>query len=130
MFTTLQLIYFFSPFPSSMTLASETALVAAESSPLINSPSWSGYCYKCYIQSFWPFFQGSGFPIFCSGIWFGFTCKMYIALQEPQAVALNLHKMTSWLSGKVVVYIWITGLLKLIFAIKMVQHLFFLSVTF
>ena len=37
----------------------------------------------------------------CS-IWSASVCKVSIALQEPKAVALMLHKMVFQLSGKVV----------------------------
>ena len=48
------------------------------------------------------YFQGSVFPLSCSCTWCGSMCKVQIALQELQTFALMLHKVTFWLSGKVV----------------------------
>ena len=51
----------------------------------------------------WAFyFQGSGLPLSVSGPWSGYMCWAHIALQELQAIAMMLHRMTFCLSGKVV----------------------------
>ena len=51
----------------------------------------------------WAFyFQGSGLPLSVSGAWSGSLARAHIALQEPQAVAVMLHRMAFHLSGKVV----------------------------
>ena len=51
----------------------------------------------------WAFyFQESGLPLSVSGPWSGSMCRAHIALQELQAVAMMLCRMTFHLSGKVV----------------------------
>ena len=51
----------------------------------------------------WAFyFQGSGLPLSVSGTWSGSLSRAHIALQELQAVAVMLHRMSFHLSGKVV----------------------------
>ena len=51
----------------------------------------------------WAFyFQGSGLPLSVSGAWSGSLCRAHIALQELQAVAVMLCRMSFCLSGKVV----------------------------
>ena len=51
----------------------------------------------------WTFyFQGSGLPLSVSGSWSGSLCRVHIALQELQAVAMLLHRMAFCLSVKVV----------------------------
>ena len=53
------------------------------------------------MPTHWAFyFQGSGLPLSVSGSWSGSMCKAHIALQELQAIALMLHKMTFHLSGE------------------------------
>ena len=55
------------------------------------------------MPTHWAFyFQGYGLPLSVSGSWLGSLCRAHIALQELQAVALMLHRMTFCLSGKVV----------------------------
>ena len=66
------------------------------------------------------YFQGSWFPWSCSGAWSSSVYKMHIALQELQAVALELHKrpfsyLVRWLP-----YIWIIVMLSLLYVIKVV----------
>ena len=48
------------------------------------------------------YFQGSGSPLSVSGSWSGSMCRAYIALQELQAIAMMLCRMSFHLSGKVV----------------------------
>ena len=48
------------------------------------------------------YFQGSGLPLSVSGPWLGSMCRVHIALQELQAIAMMLHRMVFHLSGKVV----------------------------
>ena len=75
----------------------------------------------------WAFyFQGSGLPLSVSGAWYGSLCRAHIALQELHAVAIMLHRMAFYLSGKVITLHWITVLLRLIYVIKVVQCLLFL----
>ena len=51
----------------------------------------------------WAFyFQGSGLLSSVSGPWSGSMCWVHIALQELQAIAMMLHQMAFYLSGKVV----------------------------
>ena len=51
----------------------------------------------------WDFyFQGSGLPLSVSGPWSGSMCRVHIALQELQAIAMMLCRMAFHLSGKVV----------------------------
>ena len=51
----------------------------------------------------WAFyFQGSGLLLSVSGTWSGSLSRVHIALQELQAVAVMLHRMAFYLSGKVV----------------------------
>ena len=72
----------------------------------------------------WAFyFQRSGLPLSVSGSWSGSLCRAQIALQELQAVAMMLCKMVFCLSGKVVAFFWITALLRLTCAIRVVQCL-------
>ena len=55
------------------------------------------------MPTHWAFyFQGSGLPLSVSGSWSGSMCRVHIALQELQAVAMMLHQMAFCLSGKVV----------------------------
>ena len=49
------------------------------------------------------YFQGSGLPLSVSGPWSGSMYRPHIALQQLQAIAMMLHRMTFCLSGKVVV---------------------------
>ena len=51
----------------------------------------------------WAFyFQGTGLPLLVSGSCSGTLCRAHIALQELQAVAMNLCRMAFCLAGKVV----------------------------
>ena len=51
----------------------------------------------------WAFyFQGSGLPLSVIGFLSGSLCRAHITLQELQAVAMMLHRMVFYLSGKVV----------------------------
>ena len=51
----------------------------------------------------WAFyFQGYGLPLSVSGPWSGSMCRAHIALQELQAIAMMLHRMSFCLFGKVV----------------------------
>ena len=51
----------------------------------------------------WAFyFQGSGLPLSVSGSWLGSMCRVHIALQEAQAIAMMLHRMVFYLSVRVV----------------------------
>ena len=53
----------------------------------------------------WAFyFQGSGLPLSVSGSWSGSMCRVHIALQELQTVAMMLCRMAFHLSGKVVAW--------------------------
>ena len=55
------------------------------------------------MPSHWAFYcQGSGLPLSVSGSWSGSMCRVYIALQELQAIAMMLCRMAFHLSGKVV----------------------------
>ena len=55
------------------------------------------------MATHWAFyFQGSGLPLSVSGSWLGSMCRVHIALQELQAVAMVLHRMAFHLSSKVV----------------------------
>ena len=55
------------------------------------------------IPSHWAFyFQGSGLSLLVSGFWLGSMCRAHITLQQLQEVAMMLHQMAFWLSGKVV----------------------------
>ena len=49
------------------------------------------------------YFQGSGLPLSVSGHWSGSMCRVHIALQELQVIAMMLCRMAFCLSGKVVV---------------------------
>ena len=72
----------------------------------------------------WAFsFQGSGLPLSVSDAWSGSLCRAHIALQELQAVAIMLCRITFCLSGKVVALYWITAWLRLTCVIKVVQCL-------
>ena len=52
---------------------------------------------------YWDFyFPASGVPVSCCGAWPGSVCKVHIALQELQAVALMLCKMAFKLSSNMV----------------------------
>ena len=46
------------------------------------------------------YFWSYGFPLTCSGTWSGSLCMVHIVLQELKAVALQLHKIAFWFSGK------------------------------
>ena len=48
------------------------------------------------------YFQGAGLPLLVNGAWSGSLCRVHIALQELQAVAIMLCRMAFCLSGKVV----------------------------
>ena len=48
-----------------------------------------------------PYFQGFGLPLCLSRASSDSICMVHIALQELQAVMLMLHRMASYLSGKV-----------------------------
>ena len=51
----------------------------------------------------WVFYlQGSVVPIYYCCTWSGSMCKVYIALQDIQAVAFKLHEISFQLSSKVV----------------------------
>ena len=55
------------------------------------------------MLTLWAFyFQGSGLPLSVRGSWLGSLCRADIALQELQAIAMMLCRMTFCLSGKVV----------------------------
>ena len=55
------------------------------------------------MPTHWAFyFQGSGLPLLVSGSWLGSLWRAHIALQELQAVAMMLHRMTFCLCGKMV----------------------------
>ena len=59
----------------------------------------------------WAFyFKGSGLPLSVSGSWSGSMCRVHIALQELQAIAMMLYRMAFCLSGKLVALHWITAL--------------------
>ena len=49
-------------------------------------------------------------------------CKVHISLQELQAVAPMMCKMALQLYGKMVALIWLIVLLKLIYVLKVEQH--------
>ena len=52
------------------------------------------------MPTHWAFyFQGSGLPLSVSGSWSVSLCRAHIALQELQAVAMMLNRMTSCLFG-------------------------------
>ena len=48
------------------------------------------------------YFQESGLPLLVSGSWSGSMCRVHIAFQELQAVAMMLYRVTFCLSDKVV----------------------------
>ena len=48
------------------------------------------------------YYQGAVSPLSISDSWSGSMCRVHIALQEPQAVALMLHQMALHLTDKVV----------------------------
>ena len=55
------------------------------------------------MPTHWAFYsQGSGLPLSVSGPWSDSMCRAHIAMQELQAVAVMLHRMAFYLSGKVV----------------------------
>ena len=55
------------------------------------------------MPTHWAFyFQGSGLPVSVSGSCLGSMCRAHIVLQELQAVAMMLCRVTFHLSGKVV----------------------------
>ena len=55
------------------------------------------------MATHWAFyFQGSGLPLSVSGSWSGSMCRVHIALQVLQTVAMMLCRMAFHLSGKVV----------------------------
>ena len=55
------------------------------------------------MPTHWAFyFQGSGLPLSVSGPRSGSMCRVHIAMQELQAIAMMLHRMAFHLSGKVV----------------------------
>ena len=57
------------------------------------------------MPTYWAFsFQGSGVPLLVSRPWSGSICRVHIALQELQAIAMMLHRMAFHLSGKVVAF--------------------------
>ena len=73
------------------------------------------------------YFLGCSFPVSCCGTLSDSVHKLHIALQDLHAVALMQCKMALQLSSKVVSYIWIFVLLKLIYVTKVLQHPLFLS---
>ena len=48
------------------------------------------------------YFQGSGLPLFMSGLWSGSMFRVHIDLWELQVIALVLHRMAFQLPGTVV----------------------------
>ena len=114
-------VSFFLPLSPNTVSAPEADSFVMESSFLVISSSWFGYCYWWDAPSLGLFIQGSGVPLSCCATWSGSMHKVHIAFQDPQAVVLILCKMVFRLSEP---YIWTVVLLKLTYLIKAVQLLF------
>ena len=95
--------FFFSSSMSTLQIVS----FAAESASLVISFGSFGFIMDT-MPSRWAFyFQDSGLPFSLRGTWPGSMHKVQIALEEHWSVALMLHRLTFYLSGKV--YLWNQG---------------------
>ena len=109
MFTILQTIYFL-PFIFSLSSLHQLELLSyLQQSPVI----WQFSLPDVVIatdatHTHWAFyFQVSGLPLSVNGSWSGSMCRVHIALQEFQAVAMILCRMAFCLSGNVVVALYL-----------------------
>ena len=119
------MIFFFTIFCFSWTSTWVVISFTTEPSSCVMSTSWCCHCYRYQTPPEGLLLLGFWIAI-VSGSWSGSMCKAHIDLQEPQAIAIMLHRMAFFnYLARCLPCIWITALLKLICVIRVVQFLLF-----